>query len=206
MAFIFQKEAPQKSQGTFATVVEEGNKSLWQQALFFGALIGIMILAGSQNWIGAAVFVAILIIILWRWFTRSELIEWMKETGQFARLILPWLVGGSLAAAAIAVAFPPSIVTNYVGGNNLLSCFIASFFGSMMYFCSISEVPIVRAFMDLGMGKGPALALLLTGPALSLPSLMVLRKIWGLKKTLTYVAVAVVLATFSGFVFGLFFH
>jgi uncharacterized membrane protein YraQ (UPF0718 family) len=74
----------------------------------------------------------------------------------------------------------------------------------MMYFCSVSEVPIVRAFMDLGMGKGPALSLLLTGPALSLPSLLVLRKILGTKKMLTYVMLAVVLATISGFVFGLF--
>lgn len=81
--------------------------------------------------------------------------------------------------------------------------FIASFLGALMYFATLTEVPIVKAFLDLGMGKGPALALLLAGPALSLPNMLVLRSIMGAKKTLTYVALVVVMATISGYVFGL---
>jgi len=72
-----------------------------------------------------------------------------------------------------------------------------------MYFATLTEVPIIRSFMDLGMGKGPALALLLAGPALSLPSMLVLRSIMGTKKMLTYVALVVVMATFTGYIFGL---
>lgn len=206
MAFIYRKdEKAGEERRVFAALPsEEEGKSLWQQAVFLGSMIAIIILAGARLWVGAGIALALLALILWRYFSRAEIIQWVKETGQFARLILPWFLVGALGAAVIAVLFPPSLVTDYVGGNNILSCFLASFFGSMMYFCSVSEVPIVRAFMDLGMGKGPALSLLLTGPALSLPSLLVLRKILGTKKMLTYVILAVVLATISGFVFGLF--
>jgi uncharacterized membrane protein YraQ (UPF0718 family) len=94
-------------------------------------------------------------------------------------------------------------VSEYVGGNSLFANFTASFLGSLMYFATLTEVPIISAFMDLGMGKGPALALLLAGPALSLPNMLVLRSIMGTKKTLTYAALVVVLATMSGYVFGL---
>jgi uncharacterized membrane protein YraQ (UPF0718 family) len=95
------------------------------------------------------------------------------------------------------------VVTNYVGGNSIFANFIASFLGALMYFATLTEVPIVKAFMDLGMGKGPALALLLAGPALSLPSMIVLSRIMGIKKMLTYVALVVVMATITGYVFGL---
>ena len=84
-----------------------------------------------------------------------------------------------------------------------MAYFIASFLVSLMYFATLTEVPFIRAFMDLGMGKGPALALLLAGPALSLPNMLVIRSIMGTKKTLTYIALVVVFATISGYVFGL---
>ena len=79
----------------------------------------------------------------------------------------------------------------------------ASFLGALMYFATLTEVPVVKAFMDLGMGKGPALALLLAGPALSLPAMLVLSKIMGVKKTLTYVGLVVIMATITGYIFGL---
>ncbi len=72
-----------------------------------------------------------------------------------------------------------------------------------MYFATLTEVPIVRSFMDLGMGKGPALALLLAGPALSLPSILTLRSIMGWQKTLSYTGLVVIMATFTGWAFGL---
>jgi len=117
--------------------------------------------------------------------------------------IVPWLLVGVFAAGIIRAFIPESVVTDYVGGNSLLANFIASFLGSLMYFATLTEVPIVRAFMDLGMGKGPALALLLAGPALSLPNMLVIRSIMGTKKTLTYIALVVVMATISGYMFGL---
>ena len=121
----------------------------------------------------------------------------------FYRLIIPWLLVGVFAAGILTVIIPQSIVTQYVGGNSLLANFIASFFGALMYFATLTEVPVVKAFMELGMGKGPALALLLAGPSLSLPSMLVLRKIMGTQKMLVYVGLVVVMSTITGYIFGL---
>ncbi len=129
--------------------------------------------------------------------------QWLKETLHFTRLIIPWLLVGVFVAGILTVVIPQSIVAQYVGGNSLSANFIASFFGALMYFATLTEVPIVRAFMDLGMGKGPALALLLAGPSLSLPAMLVLRKIMGTQKMLVYVGLVVVMATITGYLFGL---
>jgi uncharacterized membrane protein YraQ (UPF0718 family) len=149
------------------------------------------------------IFLAAAAVILWRWFTKGEIVRWLKETLHFTRLIIPWLLVGVFIAGILTVVIPQSIVTRYVGGNSLPASFIASFAGALMYFATLTEVPIIRAFMDLGMGKGPALALLLAGPALSLPSMLVIRNVMGTKKMLTYVALVVVMATTTGYVFGL---
>ncbi len=119
------------------------------------------------------------------------------------RLIVPWLLGGVFVAGIIKVLVPEAVVTAYVGGNSLPANFVASFLGSLMYFATLTEVPIIKALMELGMGKGPDLALLLAGPALSLPNMLVIRSIMGTRKTLTYVSLVVVMATVSGYLFGL---
>ena len=204
MAFIYRKEESAKDDTAFAALcADPQSKSLWQQIVFFAVLVGILVTAASRLWIGTGVLGAGLLIILWRWFSRDEIVQWMKETLHFVRLIAPWLLVGVFAAGIIKYAIPESVVTDYVGGNSLPANFIASFLGSLMYFATLTEVPIIRAFMDLGMGKGPALALLLAGPALSLPNMLVLRSVMGTKKTLTYAALVVVFATITGFVFGL---
>jgi hypothetical protein len=204
MAFIYRKEESQKDKQAFAALVADPEgKKLWQQIIFFGALVGILVSAASKQWIATGILCAILIVILWRWFKKGELVLWMKETLHFVRLVLPWLLVGVFIAGILKVAIPESVVTDYVGGNSLFANFIASFLGALMYFATLTEVPVVRAFMDLGMGKGPALALLLAGPALSLPAMLVLRSIMGTKKMLTYVALVMVMATFTGYIFGL---
>ncbi len=204
MAFIYRKEETQKDAQAFAMLVADPEaKSLWQQVLFFGSMVGILVFAASKNWIATGILLAVLAVILWRWFRKGEIAQWMKETLHFVRLIVPWLVGGVFVAGIIKVLVPESVVTSYVGGNSLFASFIASFLGALMYFATLTEVPIIRAFLDLGMGKGPALALLLAGPALSLPNMRVIRSIMGPKKTLTYIALVVVFATISGYVFGL---
>jgi uncharacterized membrane protein YraQ (UPF0718 family) len=129
--------------------------------------------------------------------------QWMKETLRFVKLVLPWLLVGVFIAGMIREGVPESAITSAVGGNGLLANFTASFLGSIMYFATLTEVPIVRSFLDLGMGQGPALALLLAGPALSLPSMLVIRKIMGTQKMLVYVSIVVVMATISGYIFGL---
>ena len=204
MAFLYRKEESQRNKQSFAVLpANPESKSLWQQVIFLGTLVAILVLAASKNWIATGGLLVVLVIILWRWFTKGEIAQWMKETLRFVRLIIPWLLVGVFAAGIIEVVVPESAVTAYVGGNSLFASFIASFLGALMYFATLTEVPIIKAFMDLGMGKGPALALLLAGPALSLPNMLVIRSIMGTKKTLTYVALVVVMATVSGYVFGL---
>jgi uncharacterized protein len=204
MAFIYRKERSNFDAKAFAMLtVDPGGKSIWQQVIFVGALVGVLIFAASQNWIVMGVFLVAVTIILWRWFTRGEIILWLKETLHFTRLIIPWLLVGVFVAGILTVIIPQTVVTQYVGGNSLLANFIASFLGALMYFATLTEVPVVKAFMELGMGKGPALALLLAGPALSLPSMLVIRKIMGTKKMLTYVGLVVVMSTITGYLFGL---
>ena len=204
MALIYRKEDTAKDGQAFAMLASDPEeKPWWQQILFFVLLVGILIAASSKQWIATGVLLAILAILLWRWFQKGELVQWMKETLRFVRLIAPWLLVGVFAAGMIRAGVPESVITPVVGGNGLLANFVASLAGSLMYFATLTEVPIVRAFMDLGMGMGPALALLLAGPALSLPNMLVIRGIMGTKKTLVYIALVVVMATVSGYVFGL---
>ena len=203
MATIYRKEESLKDSAAFdALMVDPESKKWWQQIVFFAVLVGILVFAASKNWIATGVLLVALAFILWRWFTRTELGMWMKETLRFVRLIVPWLLGGVFVAGIITTFVPPDAVANWVGGNSLFANFIASFLGALMYFATLTEVPIVSAFMDLGMGKGPTLALLLAGPALSLPNMLVIRSIMGTKKTLTYIALVVIFATITGYIFG----
>ncbi len=208
MALIYRKEESLKDPAAFDALLDPApeDKSLWQQVIFFAVLVGILVFAASKVWIVTGILLAVLGVILWRWFTRGEIGLWMKETLRFVRLIAPWLLIGVFAAGIITTFVPKDVVTSWVGGNSLLSNFIASFLGALMYFATLTEVPIISAFMDLGMGKGPTLALLLAGPALSLPNMLVIRSIMGTKKMLTYVGLVVIFATFTGYIFGLIAH
>jgi uncharacterized membrane protein YraQ (UPF0718 family) len=204
MAMIYRKEESLKDVAAFdALVADPESRKWWQQITFFAVLVGILVFAASKNWIVTGVLLVALAFILWRWFTKSEISIWMKETLRFIRLIVPWLLVGVFAAGIITTFVPQDAVTSWVGGNSLFANFIASFLGALMYFATLTEVPIVSAFMNLGMGKGPTLALLLAGPALSLPNMLVIRSIMGAKKTLTYIALVVVFATVTGYIFGL---
>jgi hypothetical protein len=209
MAFIYRKEQSQadaqadaKAFETMASQEHEG-MSPRLQLLFIGTLLGILVFAAAKQWIVMGILLAILAVTLWRFLSRIEIKLWLKETWRFVKLVIPWLLVGVFLAGIIREGVPDSWITSSVGGNSLLANFIASFVGAIMYFATLTEVPIVRSFLDLGMGKGPALALLLAGPALSLPAMLVLRKIMGTQKMLVYVSIVVVMATISGYIFGL---
>ena len=204
MAFIFRTEETQKIQAQALVLAEAdpNSKKPWQYVLLFGTLIGILITAASKNWIPFGVLGGILGVTLWRWFSGSEIREWMKETLFFLKRIVPWLLIGVFIAGILGVVIPPTAMATYMGGNSPLSNFIASIGGALMYIATLTEVPIIKTFMNLGMGNGPALALLLAGPSLSLPSILALRGIMGTKKTLTYVALVVVAATITGLIYG----
>ncbi len=204
MSLIYRKEESLKDAAVFdALLADPEGKKWWQQVIFFALLVGILIFAASKNWIVTGALLVALGVLLWRWFTKGEIGMWMKETLRFVRLIVPWLLVGVFASGIITTFVPQDTVTSWVGGNSLLANFIASFAGALMYFATLTEVPIIKAFMDLGMGKGPVLALLLAGPALSLPNMLIIRSIMGTKKTLTYIALVVIFATVTGYIFGL---
>ena len=135
--------------------------------------------------------------------------EWALSSWGFAKQILPLLAIGVLGSThdgtAIAGIIPSSWIEWAVGGNSILSNFLASFVGAFMYFATLTEVPIIQGLLASGMGEGPALALLLAGPSLSLPNMLVIRGVLGTKKTVVYVGLVIVMATISGYLFGMLF-
>jgi uncharacterized membrane protein YraQ (UPF0718 family) len=139
---------------------------------------------------------------------RGECSEWFSSTWTFAKQILPLLLFGVLIAGFLLGRvghegiIPSEWVAAAVGGNSIRANFFASIAGAFMYFATLTEVPILQGLIGSGMGKGPALALLLAGPALSLPSMLVLNSVLGWKKTATFTALVVVMATVSGLCYG----
>jgi uncharacterized membrane protein YraQ (UPF0718 family) len=144
------------------------------------------------------------------WFTRQEISEWIGSTWSFALQILPLLLGGVLIAGFLLGRvghegiIPTAWVNKALGGNSIRANLFASIAGAFMYFATLTEVPILQGLIGSGMGKGPALALLLAGPALSLPSMLVIRSVMGTQKTIVFILLVVTMATISGFVFGTF--
>ncbi len=138
----------------------------------------------------------------------DELGEWFGQSWGFAKQIMPLLLYGVLIAGVLLGRpgaeglIPSSWVSQAVGGNSLLANFIASFAGAFMYFATLTEVPILQGLIGSGMGQGPALALLLAGPALSLPNMLVIRSVMGTQKTVVFVSLVIVMATISGVLYG----
>jgi uncharacterized membrane protein YraQ (UPF0718 family) len=161
------------------------------------------------KWHLTLVLLLILSYMLRNWFSPDERMTWLQATWEFAKQILPMLFAGVLIAGALmgrpgedAGLIPARVVAPLLGGNSLLANLTASLLGALMYFATLTEVPIIQGLLGLGMGKGPALALLLAGPALSLPSMLVLWSVLGTKKTLTFVLLVVLMATVAGMIFG----
>ena len=142
--------------------------------------------------------------------TGGESEDWFRTSWDFALQILPLLLFGVLIAGLLLGRvgqeglIPPQWILQSVGGNSLWANFFASFAGAFMYFATLTEVPILQGLLANGMGKGPALALLLAGPALSLPNMLVIHSVLGWRKTATFVALVVLMATISGWLFGLY--
>jgi len=228
MHFIFlaeEKERQANGELQLGTSDSEtdGRKGL-QNLLYFISMIGFMIFAnwarpraGDQSlwalifqykWYLAIAFVLLFVYILVYWFKKQEIIPWMDSSWSFAQQILPLLFLGIFFAGLLLgrpgeEGFIPSrFVASLVGGNSLSANFFASFIGALMYFATLTEIPILQGLIGSGMGQGPALALLLAGPALSLPNMLVIRSVVGTKKTFVYVVLVVIMATISGIVYG----
>lgn len=154
------------------------------------------------KWYLAGVMGFLVLLMAWRWFSKEEIKQWMSATWDFGLMIIPLLFGGVFLTGFIGGLIPEQSVAAVVGGDSLFSSFIASFVGMIWYFATLTEIPIVEILTRLGMGRGPALSLLLAGPALSLPSLLVIYRVIGAKKTLVFSLLVVVMSMFAGFLFG----
>ncbi len=149
-----------------------------------------------------AVGMAVVAGYAWRTKTREEIHHWLGETWWFVRIILPLLLVGVFIVGVIGALLPESLVQRLVGGNSLRASFIATLVGAISYFATMTEAPFVHKLMQMGMGKGPALALLLTGPGLSLPNWIAIARVFGVRKSVVYVLTLVVLGTLVGWIAG----
>lgn len=138
----------------------------------------------------------------WKWVDRDEFKQWMHNTWDFTKLLVPLLFGGVFIVGFISALLPDRQIAQLVGDNGLRANLIGSVVGALFYFATLTEVPITQALLEHGMAKGPALALLLAGPALSLPNMLVLVKVMGTKKTAAFCGIIVVVATTVGLVYG----
>jgi uncharacterized membrane protein YraQ (UPF0718 family) len=160
------------------------------------------------RWILVLVLLAGFGVMVFSWFNRSELSQWLDSTWDFAWQILPLLLAGVLIAGFLLGrpghqgVIPTAWVNRAVGGNSVWANLFASVAGAFMYFATLTEVPILQGLMGAGMGKGPALALLLAGPALSLPNMLVIRSEMGTQKTVVFVTLVILMAAVSGMIFG----
>ena len=228
MAFIYRKEERERNEQAAALMagMDEKTRPLWKTGIYFLTLVLILIFAawgkpaqsvGFWNavfqikWYLTFALLAGLAIQLWQWFKKDEMGEWVNQTWFFAWQILPLLFAGVLVAGFLmgrpntnAGIIPAEWIQTALGGNSILANLLASVSGALMYFATLTEVPILQGLLGAGMGKGPALALLLAGPALSLPNMLVIRGVIGTKKTLVYISLVVVMATLSGIIYGSF--
>jgi len=265
MHLIFRREEMEKARVQAVAADAEANRPLWQNGVFFGALVGILVFANwgkpsattglwhgiyAAKWIVTGLFSVGLGVILILWFKvawwkiiavagpvvllavlfpqepmipfaagivglsvitgsgQGETGEWFSSSWGFAKQILPLLFIGVLIAGMLLGRvgeeglIPSGWIATAVGGNSLRANLFASVAGAFMYFATLTEVPILQGLLGAGMGKGPALALLLAGPALSLPNMLVIRSIMGTRRTTVFVLLVIVMSTLSGVLFG----
>ncbi|SDL29260.1 permease [Halarsenatibacter silvermanii] len=225
MAVIFRdsEEDRQSDLVTATTSAEESRSSLQNLTYFIVLVLALIFMAWAEpeqaegiwyqifqiRWYLTGGLLIILAVMLVKWFNKQELKDWLEETWRFTEMIGPLLFAGVLIAGFLmgrpgteAGLIPEQVVADFVGGNSVSANFLASILGAFMYFATLTEVPILQGLMGLGMGDGPALALLLAGPALSLPNMLVIHSVLGTKKTSVFIVLVVIMATISGMIFG----
>jgi hypothetical protein len=206
MGLIFDRKTD--TAGPLAMANDESTGlSRWETALLFILWLAILITGGLKiaallKTILIAVYIIGITYITFGRMQKDKRNQWGEEVGSFTLKIMPLLFAGVFIAGFLTKALPESLVHQLLGGNGLGANFVASVFGALMYFATLTEVPIIQAFMELGMGKGPALTLFLAGYSLSLPNMIVLFRLMGAKKALTYFAMVIVFSALSGFAYG----
>jgi len=225
MAFFFRKDDAERTAGQIY-LPDEGEKSrtLTQDALFMLTLVLTLIFAAfakpaegstglwptifATKWVITAGLLIVLGFMLKKWFDKDERVNWVQSTWGFMKQIFPLLGAGVLVAGFMlgrpghSALIPDHYIQSLVGGNSLWANLFASVSGALMYFATLTEVPILQGLIGAGMGRGPALSLLLAGPALSLPNMLVIGGVMGVKKTAVFCIIIVVLSTIAGMTYG----
>jgi len=224
MAFTFRRSEAERQAGFAAIPAEEPARPLWKNAVYMMAMVAVLVFGAwgkprepvgwamavfDIKWYLSGAGLLATLAMVWVWFSREERRDWVESTWGFAQQILPLLFAGVLIAGFLLGMpgndrglIPSSWVAHLVGGNSLGANLFAAVAGALMYFATLTEVPILQGLLGSGMGSGPALALLLAGPALSLPNMLVIRSVLGTKKTAVFVAYVVLLSTVAGLIFG----
>lgn len=224
MALLFPDGDGNEEDDDLVGSAGHGDRPLYRTALYILTMVLILVFAAwgkpsspvgfwnavyEVHWYLTIALLAVLAWMLAKWFRKEELQEWTQVTKGFALQIFPLLLGGVLVAGFLMGmpgtdkgVIPSRYVQALVGGNSLWANFFAAITGAFMYFATLTEVPILQGLLGSGMGKGPALSLLLAGPALSLPSMIVIGSIMGWKRALVYISLVVVFSTLAGMAFG----
>ncbi|NQU12514.1 MAG: permease [Desulfobacteraceae bacterium] len=225
MAFFFRKDDAARASGQiYLPDEEERRRSLLQEGLFMLTMVLILIFAAfakptpgsagiwpaifAVKWYITGGLAAVLVLMLKIWFRKDERLNWVQSTWGFMKQIFPLLAAGVLVAGFMLGRpghpglIPPHYIQSLVGGNSMWANLFAAMSGALMYFATLTEVPILQGLLGAGMGKGPALSLLLAGPALSLPNMLVIGGVMGIKKTATFCIIIVFLSTIAGMSYG----
>lgn len=226
MAFIFRKDDAARTTGqVYMPDAEEKGRTLLQDTLYMLTMVLILVFAAfarpdkgstglwpaifNAKWYITITLLIMLALMLKAWFTKDECKSWVDSTWGFIKQIFPLLGAGVLVAGFMLgrpghpAFIPEQYIQILVGGNSLSANLFASISGAIMYFATLTEVPILQGLLGAGMGKGPALALLLAGPALSLPNMLVIGGVMGVKKTATFCGIIVIMSTIAGMIYGL---
>lgn len=227
MAIIFRKDDANRTAGDiYVPEQEEKGRALWQDAVYMFTMVLILVFAAfakpsptagsvwkfifSIKWYLTVILLIALAVMIKQWFVQDERIAWVQSTWGFMKQIFPLLGAGVLVAGFMLgrpghpALIPERYIQTLVGGNSLGANLFASVAGALMYFATLTEVPILQGLLGAGMGQGPALALLLAGPALSLPNMLVIGGVMGAKKTIVFCMIIVILSTIAGMLYGSF--
>lgn len=225
MAFIFRKDDAARSAGPIYLPEEDGkSRTLLQDTLYILTMVLILVFAAfarpaegssglwpaifAAKWYITVALLLLLGLMLKAWFRKDERISWVQSSWGFMKQIFPLLGAGVLVAGFMLgrpghpALIPDAWIASLLGGNSVWANLFASVAGALMYFATLTELPILQGLLGAGMGKGPALALLLAGPALSLPNMLVIGSVMGVKKTAVFCSIIVVMSTIAGMIYG----
>ena len=225
MSVIFRKEDVSRARGQIHLPEEEDKqRTLSQDGFFMLTMVLILVFAAfarptpeaanlwivvyAAKWYITIGLLIILAVMLKYWFTKNERVDWVDSSWGYMKQIFPLLGAGVLIAGFMLgrpghpALIPEHYIQALLGGNSIEANLLASISGALMYFATLTEVPILQGLIGAGMGKGPALALLLAGPALSLPNMLVIGSVMGIKKTATFCCLIVILSALAGFIYG----